>query len=680
MHGLNFLTSQHDISTAYIAYYDNVLVLFSYLIACLAAYTAWTMASLYRAENHRYKKVLWMFGGGLVMGCGIWAMHFVAMLAYRLPIAVSYDLSITLLSMLPAIIASIIAISVIGQAKLTARHFIFGSVLFGIGIGSMHYVGMAAMRMNALMIYDPLIFAISLVVAIALAFVSLKLKFITEQFSSHQYYQSIKNCSILIMGTAVSGMHYTGMAAVYYFPITRIDTNLLVAKHTNLPAIVITISILIMILTIAIAMFENRLKNAISKIHTSRERMYEAIDSISDGFVMFDEADRLVLYNDNFKKMYQEIGEWIRPGVTYSELVEKRAQYADAHIGENPQQYINDKLKWHKDPESYFTETLNDGRHVFGKEQRAVSGDSVGVWTDISELKKAKNRLLQSNKQVQMLLDASPSPIIVRAVNDNEVLYFNDSAKAYFTKNHFDITLGSKNTFVSTRHLEALKQQIVCDGNVTNVEFDLSANDGTDYTVMLSATLISYDNKPSVLFSFVDISERKALEQKLRDLAQTDPLTRIYNRRYIMETGEKEIARCQRNKQQLTLLILDIDNFKVINDTYGHEMGDKSIIKITEICQYSIRDVDILGRLGGEEFVILLPDTDLRQAKTIAERIRFNVESNQMTSIDQQFSFTTCIGISSVLKAGEDNITDMIARADEKLYQAKHNGKNQVAW
>jgi diguanylate cyclase (GGDEF)-like protein len=586
------------------------------------------------------------------------------------------------LSVLPAVIACTIAIAIIGKAKIRSKHLFFGSLLFGAGIGTMHYTGMAAMRLNAIMVYDPMYFIISIVVAVILAFVSIKLKSITESFSNHRCYTLIKTGSILIMGAAVAGMHYTGMAAVYYFPSTTIDPALSISHNSALAKMVIVLAFLILMSTITITLFEQRIQLALRSAHASRKRMFDAIDNISDGFVLFDAADELILSNEHFRKMYKEIGEWIKPGVSYIELVEKRAKYASEHISSNAKNYIDSRLNWHKDPMGHFVEILNDGRHVFGKEQRAESGDIVGIWTDISELQQAKDRLNQSNKQIQMVLDASPSPIVIRAINDNELLYINESGKQYFAAHHYDMEVGNKETFFNLLNFEDLKKNILDGSNPKNKEYELTVKSGEKYTVVLSATLISYDIKPAVLLSFVDITGQKKLECQLRELSQTDPLTGIYNRRYLTEAGSQEIMRCHRNKHPLTLIMLDLDDFKSVNDKYGHEVGDLTIIKTTEICRNSIRGIDILGRIGGEEFVIILPDKNFEDAIIVAERIRINIETQTMNIDETQFNFTVSIGLSFIDLAGDqaDSFQNILSRADQKLYQAKNNGRNQIAY
>lgn len=676
MFGLNFLTQAHHLNTAHITYYDNMMVVLSYLIACLAAYTAWSVTALYRIEKQPLKKLSWLCCGGLVMGCGIWAMHFVAMLAYRLPISVQYDLTMTMLSVLPAIVASTLAIAIIAKQTLGAVHYIYGSIAFGAGITTMHYSGMAAMRMNASMVYDPAIFALSILLAVLLSFIALRLKSITEQFSSHQYYLSIKNGSILMMGAAITGMHYTGMAAVYIFPMAHNNPQPIASDHHILPVIVICLSILLMLFTVAIAIFESNLIKAIEAAQVNTQHMYEAIENVPEGVVLFDDNDKLILTNENFKKMYQEIGDWIKPGISYSELVEKQAQFAAGHTahppGEEPNQnsgedYVSERLKWHQNPGKPFDETLTDGRHIQGKEAKAPSGDLVGIWTEIDDIEQAKERLVQTNKQVQMLLGASPSPIIVRTIKNNEVLYLNDSARDYFARKHFAITVGDTRTFINVEQIKDLKQHVLDQSNLTNVEYQLTSDDGVSYTVIMSATLISFDEKPSILFSFIDISERIILEQQVSQLTHTDPLTDVYNRVHFIRIGAREIARSQRNKQPLSMLILTMEQYGQIFEHHGQVITDSVIVKFSDTCQFSVREVDIVGRVGDDTFAIMLPDTDIRFATLIAERITHELESHPLSANGQMLSVTIRFGSSIAHATESDDIEQMLERAAKPL-------------
>jgi len=197
--------------------YDLPLVLVSYVIAVLAASVALNLSSVITATAQSLTRYAWIGAGSVIMGIGVWAMHFIGMLAYMLPMSVVYELKMTLLSMLPAILASAVALDVISRPSSGKVRLVTGGILMGGGIGAMHYTGMAAMRMDASMLYDPVLFVMSLVVAVVLAMLALYIKFLPEQNNS-QHLTWVKFLSPMAMGMAIAGMHYTAMFAVYYFP------------------------------------------------------------------------------------------------------------------------------------------------------------------------------------------------------------------------------------------------------------------------------------------------------------------------------------------------------------------------------------------------------------------------------------------------------------------------------
>lgn len=170
-----------------------------------------------------------------------------------------------------------------------------------------------------------------------------------------------------------------------------------------------------------------------------------------------------------------------------------------------------------------------------------------------------------------------------------------------------------------------------------------------------------------------EVSQRKAAEEKLRTLANTDELTGLFNRRYISELLIEEIRRAARYNNALSLLIIDIDNFKTINDTHGHDAGDQVLQAFSKLLLEVNRDTDKVGRWGGEEFVVILPHASSDKALTLAERVRIKVVEDGFQPVD---SFTVSIGIATYEEG--DTAESLIKRADKALYSAKNQGKNRV--
>jgi diguanylate cyclase (GGDEF)-like protein/PAS domain S-box-containing protein len=174
-----------------------------------------------------------------------------------------------------------------------------------------------------------------------------------------------------------------------------------------------------------------------------------------------------------------------------------------------------------------------------------------------------------------------------------------------------------------------------------------------------------------------DITEYKKLEQDLQILCRTDPLTTAANRRAFNEILSQEFSRFKRSQREYALIMIDLDHFKSINDQHGHSVGDQVLIEVTERCKDNIRVHDILARLGGEEFCILLPYTDSKQAKKVAERLREKIEIKPIIVDGLRVKVTISVGISLVSTGDEDGHQAM-ERADQKLFQAKESGRNQI--
>jgi diguanylate cyclase (GGDEF)-like protein len=172
--------------------------------------------------------------------------------------------------------------------------------------------------------------------------------------------------------------------------------------------------------------------------------------------------------------------------------------------------------------------------------------------------------------------------------------------------------------------------------------------------------------------------ERARLFQEVQSLALTDPLTGLQNRRSLFELGRVEFARMQRMQRPFCCMMLDLDHFKQVNDQYGHMVGDQVLQEFARRCSSSVREIDLVGRYGGEELIILLPETDRPTSMQVAERLLSTIAGTPIKIFDKEISVTASIGVA----AQDENTTDLetlIARADQAMYIAKHKGRNRVA-
>ncbi|MDZ5648311.1 GGDEF domain-containing protein [Nitrospirillum sp. BR 11828] len=183
-----------------------------------------------------------------------------------------------------------------------------------------------------------------------------------------------------------------------------------------------------------------------------------------------------------------------------------------------------------------------------------------------------------------------------------------------------------------------------------------------------------------VLFAFEQINYTNYENQRLlRLVAITDSLTGAGTRRHITETAAREMVRARRYGGPLSVLMLDIDHFKRINDTWGHQAGDQAILAVVELCRATIRETDVIGRFGGEEFVIVLPQTGRGEAERVAERLRAAVAATPVAlTPDVSVTLTCSLGVTE-LADDDETVDGLLARADEALYAAKNAGRNRVA-
>lgn len=231
--------------------------------------------------------------------------------------------------------------------------------------------------------------------------------------------------------------------------------------------------------------------------------------------------------------------------------------------------------------------------------------------------------------------------------------------------------------FPQSTAAEVVRRYRECLESRDTITFEQSV-EGAEGAVVWSTKLnpVLVDGRViQIVGSARDITEGKKLEARLRKLSDADPLTGIYNRRKVMEELEKEINRSRRYGHPLSILMLDIDHFKGINDRFGHTAGDAVLTGFTETVAARLRPTDVFGRWGGEEFLIILSETDLQGAYRLAERIRESVEGHTYLP---ELRVTASIGVAAM--GGELTCKDdLVNAADEALYCAKENGRNRVS-
>ncbi len=322
----------------------------------------------------------------------------------------------------------------------------------------------------------------------------------------------------------------------------------------------------------------------------------------------------------------------------------------------------------------------------------------VSVRTEITDIKEAQQILMRSRDEMEGLVLArtielaeredmlssitnSAQDAVVMISSEAEITYWNPAAEKIFGYSAAEIMGGDPCAMlVPKRYCGLLKTafsefQKTGTGNLIGKTTELSAmrKSGAEFPVEVSMSAVRARDGWHAVGIARDISARKLAEQRLEQLATTDPLTGTCNRRHFNEVLHVELSRSQRYRVPLTMVMFDIDHFKRINDTYGHLVGDKVLVQLTNLISENIRETDIFARMGGEEFAILAPNCDMECAMRFAEKLRRLVEALPFTEAER---ITCSFGVAEFHDGDEEG--SLIQRADKALYQAKHAGRNMV--
>ena len=308
--------------------------------------------------------------------------------------------------------------------------------------------------------------------------------------------------------------------------------------------------------------------------------------------------------------------------------------------------------------------------------------EAVLSWyVDLTRERQALEELDQQRRHYQALITQSAEGISLLGA-DASILYESPSNKRILGYDPMDMYRKNLYTLIHPedrpRVREKFRQLLEIPDNMVSLEARLLHKDGT--WRVLQSTLRNALDDPStggIINNFRDITEQRTLEDRLRRLATQDDLTGVYNRRYFMELAEQELARLHRYQVALSLLLLDIDHFKKINDNHGHAVGDEVLRQMGALLGRLRRQNDIAGRIGGEEFAVVMPSTGLAGATDFAQRLRQALAGRVLATAAGALRITASIGVAAC-ELHDPSIDVALQRADQAMYLAKSGGRNRV--
>lgn len=422
------------------------------------------------------------------------------------------------------------------------------------------------------------------------------------------------------------------------------------------------------------------------KTDHSLKLLQTVLDHLPSGVSLTESDLNISLWNNEFKRLLEFPDELLGNDPSIYSLSLFNARRGEYGAGD-PEEIAHASEERARKMEAHTFERTRPGGTVLEIRGRPLPGGGfVSIYTDITDRKRAENEVRRTATFLQAVLDNLPFGVMVldRQVN---CIYWNQQSEELFDFPPGFIYRGipvldilrkvAANGIYGTVNVEQqVMQRMKIIASFQAHQVELTCPNGR-YLRVLGAPVHIGDDTVGMVLLQEDITERRNDQATLERLATTDPLTGLLNRRAYLDTTEQEVRRAHRYGQSLSMLMLDVDHFKRINDRYGHPAGDEVLRQIAQTCCKHLRDEDITGRLGGEEFAITLIQAPLRSAMVVAERLRKAIEALVIEHEGRKIQVTVSIGATEYGPATGE-IGRLISRADELLYQAKASGRNRV--
>lgn len=617
---------------------------------------------------------MWAGIASLVMGAGVWAMHFIGMLSLNLPCGVYYEPLITMLSMIPGILASGVALSIWQSSRRGQKPpVLLSSILLGSGIGAMHYTGMAAMKLPGFIGYDPKLFAVSIVVAVLLAYFALSIK------ARHAHNWKSEVPGAILMGGAISGMHYTAMSASYFVRADVVDFPASVLGTHYLAAAVLIVTGFTVMLAIAVSAAYRNAEIA-EELSKSEQRWKFALESGGEGVWDWDVPSGRVMFSKFWKEMlgYDEDEIELEEWETRIHPDDKRRvlQEVEAHFAGQTSTFHSEFRFLAKD--GSWKWMLSRGMMV-SRNADGLPLRMVGTHTDITERKKSEEAV-----QLASLVYENSSEAMMVMDLQGVIITVNPAFAALTGYPAAEVIDKHANFLSSSQHDQAfhddLWETVRTTGRWQGELWSRRKNGGIYAEWLSISTIYNDDGTPHRRVGlFSDITKKKEFEELIWKEANFDLLTGLPNRRMFLNKLEEEIKKAKRAKAPLTLMFIDLDRFKEVNDTLGHDMGDLLLKEAGHRIRASVRETDTVARLGGDEFTVVLSGQS--EQNNIAR-----VYNNILHKLAQPFFLkneaayvSASIGI-TIFPADADTIEQLLKNADQAMYAAKNQGRNRYCY
>ena len=667
-----FSPTAPDSSLLYAVSYQPAWVTVSVLLAMLGAYSALAAASRASAAPNALTRFVWNVVSGLAFGVGTWSMHFIGMLALSLPCRVGYDLQLTLMSMLPAVLGGFAAFGVAWQQDIKHFPMALGSVLLGAGIGTMHYTGMAAMQLDGWVRYNPSIFALSIALAVALSYLALRVKERVKAGRKRAVWVA------LILGSAVSATHYTAMAGAYF--VTG-DGSAWAPTFFTPNGLAFAVSLATVLLALATLGFAavSRANAATEKLRLSEAKLRGIIEAEPECIKIVDAQGRLLEMNSAGLVMIEADSLEQVAGQPVLDLIAPEYRNAFNHMHQRVLAGETAEL-------AFEVLGLRGGRRWL--ETHAVPLQHNGQTVHLAVTRDVTERQLADEAQriAATAFESHQGKLVTNA--QRVILRVNQAFTEITGYTPSDVVGQTPRILKSDRHdpafYDAMTQALETEGAWAGEIWNRRKN-GQVYPQWLAISTVKdkLGKTTHYVGNFHDISEQLSAQAQFETLAFYDPLTQLPNRRLLLDRLEQALHASTRHARKNALLFVDLDNFKTLNDAQGHSQGDALLVQVALRLKTCSREGDTVAHLGSDEFVVLLEDLseDEIDAATQAEIVGNKILQSfvPMFTLDSgPYHGTPSIGVTLFGGKELESSEQPLKRAELAMFQAKAAGHNTL--
>ncbi|MGP0088893.1 MAG: EAL domain-containing protein [Xanthobacteraceae bacterium] len=410
-------------------------------------------------------------------------------------------------------------------------------------------------------------------------------------------------------------------------------------------------------------------RTAAEQVREAHARLRDAIDILPQGIVFLDAEGRYILWNQQYAEIYKRSADLFKPGARLADTLRigvERGDYPEAKGRE--EEWIAQRLALLSNPVGRHEQRLADGRCILIEERRTTDGGIIGLRVDITEMK-------QREASFRLLFDGNPVPMFVYALDDQSILGVNDAAVGHYGYQRAQFLQMTMRDIHDAQECAEWREAVAASSNGhAGRTWKHRIADGSSIDVAIFLRELPYAGRQAALIAAIDITERKRAEARVAFMAHHDALTSLPNRVLLRLRMQEVLRQTRRTGRSFAALFVDLDNFKSINDTLGHPLGDLLLQRVADRMRAELRDQDTMARLGGDEFAIL--QTEIEQPGEVSALIQrlltvigapYELEGHQVT-------IGACIGV-AVAPGDGDDPDRLLKNADLALHRAKVDGK-----